>query len=75
MKKSTLIVIISLIVAVILFISGVMLDGLTELKNAYHQDDLNISLPFVKTKDVKRQFENIKNLDIEASTGNFEIVE
>lgn len=49
MKKSTLIVIISLIVAVILFISGVMLDGLTELKNAYHQDDLNISLPFVKT--------------------------
>lgn len=75
MKKSTLIVIISLIVAIILFISGVMLDGLTELKNAYHQDDLNISLPFVKTKDVKRQFENIKNLDIEASTGNFEIVE
>ena len=75
MKKTTLIVIVSLIIAAVLFISGVMLDGFTELKNAYHQDDLNISLPFIKTKDVKSKFADIENLDIEASTGKFEIIE
>lgn len=75
MKKTTWLVIISLFVAFVLFITGVVLGGVNELANVYHEGDLNISLPFIRTKDLDKEFENIKNLDIEASAGSFEIIE
>lgn len=75
MKKTTWLVIISLIIALVLFIAGVILDGFNELGRAYHQGDFNISLPFIRTENLKREFEGVVNLDIEASAGNFEIIE
>lgn len=75
MKKTTWLVIISLIIALALFITGIILGGLNELVSAYHQGDLNISIPFVRRENLKGEFEGIENLDIEASAGNFEIIE
>ncbi len=75
MKKATWLVIISLIIALVLFITGIILGGVNELVSAYHQGDLNISIPFVRRENLKREFEGIQNLDIEASAGNFEIIE
>lgn len=75
MKKTTWLVIISLVIALVLFISGVILGGVDELVSVYHRGELNISLPFIRTKDIEREFVDIENLDIEASAGSFEINE
>lgn len=71
MKKTTGIVIGSLVIALVLLITGIMLGGLDEL----HQSDLQISLPFVRSKDFKREFDEVRCLDIDAAAGNFEIIE
>lgn len=75
MKKTTWLVIISLVIALVLFISGVILGGVDELVSVYHQGELNISLPFIRTKDIEKEFIDIEDLDIEASVGNFVINE
>lgn len=75
MKKTTWLVIISLVIALVLFISGVILGGVDELVSVYHQGELNISLPFIRTKDIEQEFVDIEDLDIEASAGNFVINE
>ncbi len=75
MKKTTWLVIISLVIALVLFISGVVLGGVDELVGVYHQGELNISLPFIKTRDIEKEFVNIEELDIKASAGDFEISE
>ncbi|WP_455684519.1 DUF4097 family beta strand repeat-containing protein [Thomasclavelia sp.] len=75
MKKTTWLVIISLVIALVLFISGVILGGVDELVSVYHQGELNISLPFIRTNDIEQEFVDIEDLDIEASAGNFVINE
>ena len=75
MKKTTWLVIISLVIALVLFISGVISGGVDELVSVYHQGELNISLPFIRTKDIEKEFIDIEDLDIEASVGNFVINE
>ncbi len=75
MKKTTWLVIISLVIALVLFISGVVLGGVDELVSVFHQGELNISLPFIKTRDIEKEFVNIEELDIKASAGDFEISE
>ena len=72
MKKTTWLVIISLVIALVLFISGVVLGGVDELVSVFHQGELNISLPFIKTRDIEKEFVNIEEL---ASAGDFEISE
>jgi len=64
MKKTTWLVIISLVIALVLFISGVVLGGVDELVSVFHQGELNISLPFIKTRDIEKE-KKIKELEKE----------
>lgn len=75
MKKTGYVALGTLIIAIILFISGTMMDGFSELEKLYDKGDLNIRLPFARTMDVTEEFTDIKDLDIQAEAGKVEIIE
>ena len=65
----------SLLLAIVLFISGTMIGGFSELETLYDKGDFTISLPITKTMDVTKEFTDIKNLEIQAEAGTVELIE
>ena len=75
MKKIGYVALGSLLLAIILFISGTMIGGFSELETLYDKGDFTISLPITKTMDVTKEFTDIKNLEIQAEAGTVELIE
>ena len=75
MKKIGYVALGSLLLAIVLFISGTMIGGFSELETLYDKGDFTISLPITKTMDVTKEFTDIKNLEIQAEAGTVELIE
>lgn len=75
MKKTAYIVIGSLLIALVLLISGTMMSGFSELGTLYDQGNLGNDIPIVKTMSITEEFRDIKNLKIKAVAGTVEIIE
>ena len=56
MKKIGYVALGSLLLAIVLFISGTMIGGFSELETLYDKGDFTISLPITKTMDVTKLF-------------------
>lgn len=75
MKKSNYVVIGSLIIALILFISGTMMGGFNQLRTLYRNGELSIDVPFGKTANYVEEYTNVENMSIQAEKGVFEFIE
>ena len=62
MKKIGYVALGSLLLAIVLFISGTMIGGFSELETLYDKGDYTISLHNNKTIYVTKQLTNIKNM-------------
>lgn len=73
MKKIKYIIIGSLLIALVLLVSGSMMGGFNELGAVY--SDIDFHFPFDDLMDFVEEFNDVNNLKIEADTGNIEIIE
>lgn len=65
----------SIIIAIILFVSGSILGGFDQLEILYQRGEFNIEVPFIETIDIKKEYSDIENLKINCQIGTFDIVE
>lgn len=75
MKKLKYFILGSIIVAVVLLISGSILGGFDQLETLYQRGEFDIEVPFVETVDIKNEYSNIENLEIDCQIGTVDIVE
>lgn len=75
MKKLKYFILGSIIVAVVLLVSGSILGGFDQLDTLYQRGEFDIEVPFVETVDIKNEYSNIENLEIDCQIGTVDIVE
>ena len=75
MKKLKYFILSSIIIAVVLLISGSILGGFDQLETLYQRGEFDIEVPFVETVDIKNEYSNIENLEIDCQIGTVDIVE
>lgn len=75
MKKMIYIIISSLIIAFILFVSGSAIGGFEELKSVYGDSGFNTLMPFRELIDTVEEFSEINNLKIDTEARKVEIID
>ena len=58
MKKLKYFILGSIIVAVVLLVSGSILGGFDQLDTLYQRGEFDIEVPFVETVDIKNEYSN-----------------